>query len=231
MPSVRAVVVAIAIAGAGLAAVALLQRTSLAFTPGVVPAAPVVALGPGRQACQRPLDVPGGGGFDSVSLVLGGIRGPGSPATVAVRAADGRPLAGGRVAGGYGARSEQRVDLGRIVAPGRIEVCVRNDGRRRLAVFGNVDAAARTSSAARDGRPLHADLALVLERAPRSIASEVPDMLSRAALFRFPWMGAWTYVLLAALLCVVAPWLLVRAATAAAAEDAAAAERDDASPR
>jgi hypothetical protein len=216
MRSARGVVVGIAVAGVVLvAAIALLHRTSLAFTPGVVPATPVVTLGPAQQACQQPLDVPDGGDFDRVAVVVGARGGNASPLRLAVRRADGRVLASGAIAGDYGARAERRVRLDRTVHPGRVSVCVANAGAGRTAVFGNADAAARTSTAFRDGRPLHADISFVFERAPHSLASELPDILDRAALFRAPWLGAWIYVVLAVALFVVAPWLLVRAVQAA----------------
>ena len=216
MRSARAVVAGITIGGVILvAAIALLHRTSLAFTPGVVPATSVVTLGPAQQACQQPVDVPDGGEFDRVRVVVGARGGSPAPLRVAVRGADGRVLAAGTVAGDYGARSERRVRLDRTVHPGRVSVCVANAGTGATNVFGNTDAAARTSTAFRDGRPLHADLSFVFERAPHSLASELPDILDRAALFRAPWLGSWIYVVLAALLLVVAPWLLVRAVQAA----------------
>jgi hypothetical protein len=216
MRSARAVVAGIVVAGVVLiAAVALLHRTSLAFTPGVAPAAPVVSLAPAQQACQQPIDVPGGGDFVAVSVVVGARDASPPPLRVVVQAADGRVLATGRVAGGYGRRSERRVRLDRTVHPGRVRVCLQNVGAGRAAVFGNSDLAARTSTAVRDGRPLRVDMTFVFERAPRSLASELPDIFTRAALFRAPWVGAWVYVVLAALLLVVAPWLLVRAVRAA----------------
>jgi hypothetical protein len=222
MRSARAVVAGIVVAGVVLiVGVALLHRTSLAFTPGVAPAAPVVALAPGQQACQQPLQVPGGGAFDAVTVVVGARGASPPPLRLAVRSADGGVLATGRVAGGYGARAERRVRLDRTVRSGRISVCLQNAGPGRAAVYGNADAAARTSTAVRDGRPLRVDLAFVFERAPRSLASELPDILDRAALFRFPWLGSWIYVVLAALLLVVAPWLLVRAVGAAERESPA----------
>lgn len=216
MRSARGVVAGITVAGVVLvAAVALLHRTSLAFTPGVVPATSVVTLGPAQQACQEPIDVPDGGDFDRVTVVVGARGGSASPLRVAVRGADGRALAAGQLAGDYGARSERRVRLDRTVLPGRVSVCIANAGTGRTNVFGNADAAARTSSAFRDGRPLHTDISFVFERAPHSLASELPDILDRAALFRAPWLGSWIYVVLAALLFGVAPWLLVRAVQAA----------------
>src|SRR4051794_30385306 len=121
MRSARAVVAGVV--GAGvllLVVVAVADRTSLAFTQGVLPAAAVVALAPAQQACQQPVDVPGGGEFDAVSVVVGPRDASPPPLRVAVQAAGGGVLATGRIADGYGRRSEQRVRLDRTVRPGRV---------------------------------------------------------------------------------------------------------------
>jgi hypothetical protein len=219
MRSVRFVVAGFAVAAVALlAVVALANRTSLAFTLGVAPAKRVVTLAPAQQACQRPVDVPSGGEFDAVSVVVGARDPSPPPLRVVVQSAGGRVLATGRLAGRYGPRAERRVGLDRTVRPGRVSVCLQNIGAGNAAVFGNADLAARTSSAVRDGRPLHRDIALVFERSPRSLASLLPHILDRADLFRIPWLGPWIYVVLAALLLIGAPVLIVRAVEAAARE-------------
>jgi hypothetical protein len=219
MRSVRFAVAGVVVAGVVmLVAVAVLNRPSLAFTLGVAPAKRVVSLAPAQQVCQRPVDVPGGGEFDAVSVVVGALDPSPPPLRVVVQGAGGRLLATGRLAGRYGPRTERRVGLDRTVHPGRVSVCLQNAGAGNAAVYGNTELAARTSTAVRDGRPLHRDIALVFERSPRSLASEAPAVLARAALFRVPGMGAWVYVLLAAVLLIGAPVLLVRAVEAAARE-------------
>jgi hypothetical protein len=223
MRSARLVIVGMTAAAVlALAVVALAQRASLAFTLGVARAAAVARLGPGEQACQRPVDVPTGAAFDRVALGVGTYGRPGPPLRVTVRAASGgRVLASGALAGGYpdvARRPVARVRLDRTVgASQRISVCVENRGRGGIGVYGDADLAARTSTAVKDGRPLRRDLSLVFERAPRSMASEVPSMLDRAALFRFPGLGAWAYVALAVLLVAGGPLLLIRAVQAAGA--------------
>jgi hypothetical protein len=52
-------------------------------------------------------------------------------------------------------------------------------------------------------------------REPRSFAALVPAILDRAALFRAPGIGAWTYWLLGALVGLAVPALLVLALGAA----------------
>src|SRR4051812_20282710 len=169
----RASIVLIGVVVAAVVAIAALatRRTPLAFTLGVGVAGPVATLQRGDEVCQRPVDVPAGGAFDRIALSVGTFHRAGSPFVVAVRNAHGRVLSAASVAGGYPDLARQpihRVRLNHTVRPGRVAVCVRNRGRRAVAVYGNVDVAARTSSAYKDGKPLRFDLALVFDRAPRS---------------------------------------------------------------
>lgn len=218
----RPVVVALVVLGAGLVALVLaaaLHSTPRAMTLGVKPGAPVAALNTGDIVCQRPIDVSAGAGFDVVDMSIGTYHRAGSPLLVTANDLAGRRLAGAQVPGGYpdiGEQQAHHVRLDRMVtAPRRVNVCVRNVGPRRVALYGDVDLAARSSSAYLDGKPVHVDVALDFDRSPRSMASLVPRMLDRAALFRFAGMGPWVYVVLAALLLVAAPWLLVRALASA----------------
>jgi hypothetical protein len=221
MRSARIVVLAAAlVAVVAVAAVAVAHRTSLAFTLGVIRAAPAVELMHGQRACQRPIDVPAGGDFDRVGLSVGTYQRAGSPLEVTVLDDRGRVTARGRLPGGYpdiASVPVHRVPLDATVGEGRIAVCVTNAGARKVAIYGNADAAARSSSAYKDGRPAKVDLSLEFERSSRSWASELPRMLDRAALFRAPWLGPWIYWILAAALVVVAPWLVLRALGAAVA--------------
>ncbi len=215
MRSARLVVLAaMLVAVVGVAVIAVAQRTSLAFTIGVIRGAPAVTLEQGQRACQRPIDVPGGGAFDRVGLSVGTFQRAGSPLALSVLDERGRVLARGRLAGGYpdiASVPVHQVLLDRTVGHGRIAVCVSNQGARKIALYGNADAAARSSTAFKDGRPIKVDLSLEFERSSRSIASEVPRMLDRAALFRAPWVGAWAYWILAVALVVAGPWLVLRA--------------------
>src|SRR4051794_7482793 len=169
MRSVRLIVVGLTAAAVlALAVVAVAQRTSLAFTLGVARAAAVARLAPGEQACQQPIDVPSGGAFDRVALGVGTSGRPGSPLRLTVReAGGGHVVATGTLAGGYPDIARQpveRVRLDRTVrASQRIAVCVENRGPGRVGVYGDADLATRTSTAAKDGRPLRRDLSLVFE--------------------------------------------------------------------
>src|SRR4051794_14920637 len=216
MRSVRLIVVGLTAAAVlALAVVAVAQRTSLAFTLGVARAAAVARLAPGEQACQQPIDVPSAAAFDRIALGASGR----AALRLTVRGAGGGVLATGTLAGGS-AGVARRVRLDRTVRGSqRVAVCVENRGPGRVGVYGDADLATRTSTAAKDGRPLRRDLSLVFERAPRSVASEVPAILARAALFRFPGLGAWAYVVLGLLLAVGGPLLLIRAVRTASADD------------
>jgi hypothetical protein len=229
MRSARVVVVVAMLAGVvGVAAIALTHKTSLGFALGVIRAAPAVTLENGERACQRPIDVPAGGDFDRVGMSVGTYQRAGSPLAVTVQDERGRVVGRGRLPGGYpdiASVPVHHLPLDRTVGEGRIAVCVTNQGARRVALYGNADAAARSSTAFKDGRPIHVDLSLDFERSSRSLASELPRMLDRAALFRAPWLGPWAYWILAVALVVVAPWLLLRAVRSAAAGAQPAAGR------
>lgn len=224
MRSARIVVVGAAVAGVLLLALlAVGHKTSLAFTLGVVRAAPVVTLTSGQTVCQQPIDVPGGGRFDRVALSVGTFQSTGAPLAITVRDAGGRVVSTGTLAGGYPDIAQapvHHVRLDRFVGTGRVVVCVRNQGGRKVALYGNADAAARSSSAFKDGRPIKFDLSLEFERGSRSLASELPRLLDRAALFRAPWLGPWAYWILLVALVAGAPWLILRALRAATAAEA-----------
>jgi len=100
------------------------------------------------------------------------------------------------------------------------EVTAEYEADRRLARSAEGSPTEFQGKAARtDGPVRYTAPSLVFERGPRSMAGEVPAMLSRAALFRFPGMGAWAYVLLGAVLLIAGPLLLIRAVAAASGED------------
>ncbi len=208
-----------------LALMGAADRRTLAFTAGVLPQAPVVQLTPRATVCQGPLPV--AASFAAVELQVGTYGGAGQPLVVAVRkAGDGRTLGRGRLAGGYGDVTRQRIDVGSVPAGGRVEVCARNAGTRRVALYGTGDAASRVSTARLDGKPIGVDVDAVFRRAHASDAlALVPDMLDRAALFRGGWIGAWVLWLLLAGVVVGVPLLLGRALVTTIGDD------DQATPR
>jgi len=209
-----------AVAVIALAVTLLLRSDRLAFTLGVTNGGPVAVVKPGQQACQGVIDVPQDGGFDRVRLSLGTYFRPGPPVLVTVSEPGKAPFASGRLAGGYPdlARAPSHtVRVGEVGERRRIVVCVRNEGARKVAVYGNAAIASPTTATV-GGKPLNGDLNLAFETKPRSIASLWPAMAHRAALFRARFADAWTYALLAALVLLAVPALLVRGLAAAERE-------------
>lgn len=201
---------------AGLCVVAVLavvltgvtQRNSLAFTIGVAPSLPVLELQPREVACQTPITVPAGGEFDRVALTLAG----GQEGRVEILDPDaGRELARGTLRGGYPDRSEQVVRVGEVSDAQRVSVCLRNLGSRKLTVYGNAEAAARYSAITYKDAAQPIDMAVRFERAPRSGLSLLGLSFDHASLFKFTWMGGWTFWLLTVLVVLAIPALLVRA--------------------
>ncbi len=179
------------------------------MTPGGV----VTTLGPGQTACQRPIDVPQGGGFDAITVPLGTFHQPGSAVEATVIAVPGRaPLARGTLAAGYpdvGARAVERIPVSPAVREGaRVAVCLRNTGDGRVAVYGNGDLATSESTLFKDGNPVGVDASLAFTRDRRSVLSQFGLSADHAALFKAGWVGPWTFWLLAALLTLGVPALL-----------------------
>jgi hypothetical protein len=218
--SAAAIVVAIAAAVVvALAAVALTSEREQAFTLGVTRSTTVEAAH-GQAVCQTPISVPPDAAFDAVTVGATTRARRGAHLELTVRAADagdptraGAVLArGSLVSGVAGGNAPRTVRVGHVDANRTVAVCVTNRSRRPALLYGNADAAARTSSAYTKGKRTGIDLSLEFQRAePRTVAGLLPTMFDRAALFQAQWVGAWTYWVLA-LLCVFAvPLLLVRA--------------------
>jgi hypothetical protein len=136
-------------------------------------------------------------------------------------------LSTGRVAAGFDPRKAQTIGLSPAVkANSQVDVCFRNVGPGRVLLFGDtqrgdVHATVATSIASIDGRPLlNDDIALVFPRkSPKSVLALIPEMFTRASLFRPGFVGPWMYWLLAALILVGAPLLLARALTEVDADE------------
>jgi hypothetical protein len=206
------------------------DKRELAFTLGVLPATVAAELDPGETACQTPVNVPTE--FDGVRFQVGTYRRPGPPLSVVIRSASGRPLAGGRLPAGYPDVSQPVVAVGPVRASQRVKVCLRNRGRRRLALYGNLGVAAPVSEARIGSRALNTDLTLVFERAkPRSTLSLLPDVFDRASLFRPGWVGAWTFWLLTVVLLVGIPVLLALALARSPGEGEPGSEPSGGGPR
>jgi hypothetical protein len=190
----------VAVVAAGLAVligVALADRSDEAFTLGVRPAGVAAQLRPGDSACQEGIEVPED--FSSVELQVGTYHRAGVPLEVTVRerTASGPRLRSGSLDGGYPDVSRQRVEVGEVDAGPQIAVCVENGGTRRAALYGNSGVAAPFSTLRVGRRAVNNDLTLVFHRSEeRSLIAELPDMFSRASLFKAGWVGAWTFWLL-----------------------------------
>jgi hypothetical protein len=222
-PAVIGFAVVFSVALAVLVGIGATDSRSDAFTLGVRSDAGVVKLRPGQEVCQRPIEAIER--FAAVQLQIGTYGRPGSSYSVEVRAArGGERLAGATVAPGWTDSAVQRVQLSRSVAAGaEVAVCIRNDARRPVAVYGSSDLSNRASTSYVDGRPAGADLNLVFLRPePRSTVSLLPALVRHASLFHGEWASPALYwVLLAVVLAAlfVLPALALRAAFAAAAGD------------
>jgi hypothetical protein len=221
----RAVVVFLALAALSVGALLLVgagRDTRLAFTLGLTPGSAVTTLAPGQLACQSAIDVPSGGGFDTIVIPLESGPGAQIEATV-LDALTYRVLARGTPASesaDAGGRRVARIHVTPAVGENtRVAVCLRNAGTGRVGVVGNADVAAPSSSLIKDGKPVGADAAFVFERAQRSVLSEFGVSADHAALFQAGWVGPWAFWLLAALVALGVPALLAFALTRAGPRD------------
>jgi hypothetical protein len=224
-PAVAILLAACALAVAALAAGAATDERALAFNLGVQPEGPVAALEPGRRACQRGIGVPAR--FDAVELLLGTYARPGPALAVTVHRPGGQAIGAGKLPAGARDNQPASVRVTPAVSAGEpVDVCVRNDGDRRVALYGG-GAAWSPSVAFAGGREVRGDLRMRFFRSePRSVLSLVPDMFERAALFRPDPIGAWSFWALLAGVAVGVPLLLAGALRAALSTD----PREDRSP-
>jgi hypothetical protein len=212
-----AVALLVGLCAAGLVAVLALGAGSehrQAFTLGVGSAAPVVQLKQGDQACQAPIVIPDGAAdFDSVVVALGTFHRPGPELALTIEpAGGGSSIARGRLAPGYPdivQTPTHAIPVGHVDTRRPFQVCLRNAGSERVAIYGSADAASRTSTATFNGKPVSLDLNVSFDRAePRSALSLLPTMFDRAALWRASWVGGWLYILLALLVAAGVPALV-----------------------
>jgi hypothetical protein len=204
---------AIALAIAGLAVTMASDDRPEAFTLGVVPREVAAVLRSGEQVCQLPINVPADAA--AAGLQIGTYRHPGQPLELTVRSRSG--VSGrARLKGGYPDNSKQRARVGGIGAGQRISLCVRNLGRRRVALYGGTAGAARRTAAFLEGKYQPTDLTLVFYRqSPRSALAAVPDVFERASLFHATWIDSWLLWVMAAVVVIGVPLVLVRALAAA----------------
>jgi hypothetical protein len=233
MPSRRAT--AIGLAGVLLAALLVLaitgagKHTDLVQTTAVNPVYPVAPLAPGATVCQGPLGITDA--FERVRFNVGTHGRPGPPLVVSVvDQGSGAELGWGRQQPGWVDNGTPRVIRVGTVKPGpRVAVCMRNEGRTAAYVYGDfyhgkgvrgplgVTPTSSISTATVDGVQLEGDIALSLySRHEHTALSWIPAIFRHAAAFRPPFVGAWTFWLLALLLVLGAPlalWAALRSAT------------------
>jgi hypothetical protein len=179
------------------------DKRDLAFTIGVVPTIMAAELPPGATVCQAPIFVPDE--FSRVSFRTGGFSEQRLTVSV-IGIPSGRLLASGRATS-----SDPSAALRKVGAEQKVGVCVRNDGRHQVSLFGNAAAASPLSGAILGKRQLATDVSFVFRDDRRSMLSRLSDGFERASLFRPGWVGPWLFWALTALVLLGVPLLLARA--------------------
>lgn len=178
--------------------------------PGPTPVATIVP--PRAEVCQTPIEVLAD--TRAVEFWLRTSR-PSAPLEVTVRDLRGRPLRRDRATAARGNPAPVSASFAPIREGTSIALCIRNVGSAPVAPSGGEQEADAGTLIA--GQRRGADLTLVFLRdRPRSDLGLVPTMFRRAALFRFGWVGAWTFWVLAALVLLVVPALCALALARAA---------------
>jgi hypothetical protein len=219
---VAAGLVAVLIAGASL-------KSDAVASVGVPPTYPVAPILPGARACQSPMGVTES--FDRVHFNVGTFGRPGPPLTVSILdEASNDEIGWGTVQPGWvDDGSAKDVSVGTIEPGVQVGVCIRNDGSIPAYVYGDfyhgvfgkgplgVTPTNSTNSANVDGDPLEGDMAIDLRSGQsRSLLERLPAVLDHAGAYKPPFVGAWTFWLLAVLVLVGAPLALWAALSRAA---------------
>jgi hypothetical protein len=197
----------------------------------VNPVSPVAPVKPGATVCQQPFGI--SETFDRVRFNAGTFGKPGTPLVVSVSDAhSGAELGSAQINAGWVDNGTPRdVRVGPIRPGPAVAICIRNRGKVPTYVYGDyyhgafgkgplgVTPTNSTSVAYLDGVALEGDLALWLRSTkPHTELSWIPALFRHAAAFKPPFVGAWTFWLLALLLAVGAPlalWAALRSATRA----------------
>jgi hypothetical protein len=231
MPSRRATALSIAVVvllGVGaLLVTGAGKHTHLVQTTAVNPVYPVAPLRAGATVCQAPLGT--AEPFDRVQFNAGTLGRPGPPLAVSVTdQSTGAEIGWGRQQPGWVDNGVPReIHVGTIEGGPRIGVCVRNLGRTTAYLYGDyyhgkgvkgplgVTPTNSTVVAAVDGVIIEGDLAMSFYSAKEhSALSWIPAIFRHAAAFKPPFVGAWTFWLLALLALIGAPLALWAALTA-----------------
>jgi hypothetical protein len=207
----------------GVVVVLILAATDerhLAFSLAVRASEPGVEVRPGQEACQRDIDVEEP--FDSVTILPAAFYHPVPRLQVSVLdRASHRTIATGRLPDGHPENKATTIRLRPAIPKGRrVDVCFRNVGAWRVALFSGPGGDDEQSFGTRDGRFLESDIVIDFVRSkPRTTLSMIPDIFRRAALFHPSWVGAWTFWVLAAVLVLGVPAALVPAVRAAVEDE------------
>jgi hypothetical protein len=175
----------------------------------------------GQEACEGPIRLPSSIG---AARIWGGTTAGLAVLDVTVSdASNGRALASGQIiaspaGGSYDALLDRPVPAGSIV-----HVCLTARGPARFALLGSLPTYPQIRMSL-DGKVAFSEFSLVLlEPHRKSLLAALPTAFSRAALFRFSWVGSWTFwVLVGALLGTFAccGWAVVAAARADSPDEA-----------
>lgn len=205
------------------------KSTDLVQSTYVNPVVPVAPVKPGSTVCQQPFGITET--FNRVQFNAGTFGKPGPPLFVSVTDQGGRAeLASGQVREGWIDNGKaQDVNIGSVKPGPQVSVCIRNQGRVTTYLYGDyyhgafgkgplgVTPTNSTSVAYVDGVQLEGDLALWMRSSkPHTALSWIPALFRHAAAFKPPFVGAWTFWLLALLLVVGTPlalWAALRSAT------------------
>jgi hypothetical protein len=149
----------------------------------------------GREACEGPIRVPSAvGGVD----IWGNGDGNAQVAVSVREATTGRVLAGGHTTIPPGPPGAHTIPVRPSIPAGSaVRVCVTERGPIRFALLGSLPTHPQIRMKV-DGKLTFSEFSLVLfEPSRHSLLAALPTAFSRAALFRFSWVGPWTFWLLA----------------------------------
>lgn len=186
-------------------------------TPPPFSAITPIALAPGEEICQTLVAFETDTRTATVLSAEDVEDGP--PLRIVARAAGWESA--GEVEGGYDEFAALQAQLDPPPADALGEVCVTNEGERRVRLQGTEEGRVQTRSVTElEGEPIVPRMALLLgQGADRSIADRPGQILERVAAFKPPIVGTWSLALLALLVVLGVPALVVFAVARGIADD------------
>jgi hypothetical protein len=186
--------------------------STVAFSVGPGPTPVAFILPPRFEVCQTPIEVLAD--TDAVTFWVR-TRRRDTPLEVILRDPRGRALGRDRVRVGAGGPTPATARFAPVREGATIALCIRNRGSAPVFPSGGEQEA--DSGVVSGSRRSGSDLTLLfLRERSRSPLSLVPTMFRRAAVFRFGWVGSWTFWALAALVLIAVPALCAYALARAA---------------